>query len=302
MTTVLYLAGSARSGSTLVTSILGQSDGVVDVGEFWKIWWSKVDGVERSCGCGAPLGSCEFWRSVEEAAPGVFDPEPEVLGALREIGWARRMPRLWWDLRRGSSKTGAFAAALEAAYGAIAEVSGATVIVDSSKIPGPGLLVSKMETVEERVLHLVRDPRAIAMSWARRKDDAAGAAHLEPRAAGPVARAWVMRELSIETLLRSAVPGDRYLRVRYEDFARAPERITGEILRFGGIEAASPAFVGPSTVRLEPTHSAAGNPARFIAEDRRISPDERWRSELDPRVAREVGVLTAPLRLAYGYR
>ena len=85
MTSILYIAGAGRSGSTLLASVLGQSQGVVDVGEVWKVW--RVIGEPgRRCGCGSELVDCRFWGAVADAAPGVLDPEPVMLATIAGPG------------------------------------------------------------------------------------------------------------------------------------------------------------------------------------------------------------------------
>ena len=54
-------------------------------------------------------------------------------------------------------------------YTAIADTTGCDVIVDSSKWPQYGLLLSETLPFDVYVLHLVRDPRAVAYSWQRRQ-------------------------------------------------------------------------------------------------------------------------------------
>ena len=47
-------AGSGRSGSTLITTVLGQLDGCFAAGELRYLWQrGMVD--NRPCGCGAPF-------------------------------------------------------------------------------------------------------------------------------------------------------------------------------------------------------------------------------------------------------
>ena len=62
------------------------------------------------------------------------------------------------------------AAVLIPLYEAIAEVARARVVVDSSKLPTYAMLLDGIEGVDVRVAHLVRDPRAAAFSWQRKKE------------------------------------------------------------------------------------------------------------------------------------
>jgi len=299
VTTILYVAGAGRSGSTLLSAVLGQSTGVVDVGELWKIW--RVRGEPgRRCGCGADLLRCPFWASVADAAPGVLDSDPALLGTLARVGRARGSLRLWAQIAMGRGGVDDYSDRLARLYRAVAEVAGARVIVDSSKMPGPALVVESIPSVDVRVLHLTRDPRAVAASWQSRKLDPAGEHHLETRDPALVARAWMARAAATETIVRSGASG--YRRISYEDFATRPEAVVDEVLDFVGEPGGSPAFIGPARVLLEPTHSTGGNPGRFDRHEQSIALDERWRSQLGPKERRTVERITTPLRQAYGYR
>lgn len=54
-------------------------------------------------------------------------------------------------------------------YAAAAEVTGARLLIDSSKRPSDAALLRLLPDVEPFYLQLVRDPRAVAFSWQRRK-------------------------------------------------------------------------------------------------------------------------------------
>ena len=123
MTTVLFVAGAGRSGSTLLSSVLGQSTGVVDVGEVWKMWRLRQE-PDRFCGCGSRLDACPFWEAVATASPGLYDPDPEVMVAMARIGHARGSWRLWAQLKAGRGGVDAYAERLGRLYRSVAEVSG----------------------------------------------------------------------------------------------------------------------------------------------------------------------------------
>ena len=62
-------------------------------------------------------------------------------------------------------------------YRAVAEVTGARVVVDASKGPALGQALAGAPGIDLRMLNVVRDPRAVAWSWQREVDrphDAAG--------------------------------------------------------------------------------------------------------------------------------
>lgn len=59
--TLLYIGGFSRSGSTILSKILGEIDGFFNVGEPLYIWNSMLsrDGI---CGCGAQISKCKTWN------------------------------------------------------------------------------------------------------------------------------------------------------------------------------------------------------------------------------------------------
>src|SRR5215472_7373359 len=92
---VVYIAGSGRSGSTLLERTLGEIPGFVNVGELIDLFRREASRADR-CGCGLPFGDCPFWASVGErafggwAAPCIADVHP----LQRRVAQQRYLPRL----------------------------------------------------------------------------------------------------------------------------------------------------------------------------------------------------------------
>jgi hypothetical protein len=288
MTRVLYIAGSGRSGSTLVTTLLGQLDGVLAAGEL-RYLWQRGAVENRPCGCGLPFGECPVWMAVMKEV----DADPSGIAArLRQRLRMRRLPGLLWRRRVPGHPDDATLAAVYAAVGG-------KLVVDSSKLPPYGALVAGLPGVDLRVLHLVRDPRAAAFSWRRRRGlDGDGDAQLMSRP--PVAKAallWLVWNASAGLLWRRS---GRYLRVRYEDLVADPAATVQRIAAFAGVAGDLP-FIGPGTVRLAPTHSVAGNPSRHRSGEVRVAPDTEWVRGLSGTAFALVTLITAPLLRRFGY-
>jgi len=283
VTRVLFVAGSGRSGSTLVTNLLGQVDGVFAAGELRYLWQrGAMDG--RRCGCGRPFAECPVWTRVMKELDA--DP-PAVVDHLRRRLRMRRLPAMLWRRRVEAHP------AIPALYAAL----GDDLVVDSSKLPPYGLLVDGLPGVETRVLHLVRDPRATAFSWRRRRGlDGPGDDRLMSRP--PVAKAallWLVWNATAALLWRRS---GRYLRVRYEDLVADPAAVTGRIAAFAGVPA--PDVVG-TTVHLAPTHAVAGNPSRHRTGDVTVRVDDEWVNGLSRPAFALVTAITAPLLWRWRY-
>ena len=110
---------------------------------------------------------------------------------------------------------------------------------------------------------------------------------------------WNENGLGAEAL-RSHVPPDRWLFLRYEDFAAQPRAAIDRVLAFLGQDAPSP-FVDEDAVMLGTNHTVAGNPIRFRTGRVRIALDDEWRRRMPRSRQLAVRALALPLLLRYRY-
>lgn len=301
---VLYIAGFGRSGSTLLGNVLGQVDGFVSVGEIRSVWeYGLIQ--NKLCGCGAPFDECELWRPVvDEAFGDVSKVDPQKMIRLRE-GWARtkHIPLMLTPPGRRlvERRLAEYLDALGRLYHAVRTVSGSRVIVDTSKFPSYGFALEMAPSVDLRVVHLVRDPRAVAYSWQRKRlhPDPENPEYMPTRS--PVASAirWTARNLATEALWRGYP--ERRLLLRYEDFVAEPQKAVGRVLELVGEETASRPHVGEHEVKLGVNHNVWGNPSRFQTGTVEIRPDKEWAHHMKPADRCLISLLTFPLLTRYGY-
>jgi Sulfotransferase family len=297
---VLYIAGSGRSGSTILDRILGQLDGFFSAGELSNLWERGLVH-RRKCGCGVPIPECPVWSAVLAKGFGEVDAGRLAALARRRLR-PRSVPPLlaarWW---RREPRMDEYRQALASLYRAVQEHTGCRVVVDSSKSPLYAELLATIPGVDVHVVHLVRDARATAYSFRRKKrlpdfgDD-----RLMLRQHPLVsARRWDLWQVVTELLWRAR--RDRYLHLRYEDFISGPRPA---VLAIAGLVGEAPArlpFVDDRTVRLAVTHSVSGNPNRFGTGDVAVRPDDEWVAAMRPRDRVLVTAATWPLLLRYRY-
>jgi hypothetical protein len=150
-----------------------------------------------------------------------------------------------------------------------------------------------------RIVHVVRDPRAIYVSDRRRRRE---------RPTRPFS--WLMRvPLALEgfLLLQTALAwragmrrhralaarhGESYLLVRFEDLVAQPEETVGRLFGFLGV----PVPEAATQVKVVSRGANAGQPG-FDA-----SAAERWRTELHPFARRTLALLVGHQLAALGYR
>jgi hypothetical protein len=301
---VLYIAGWGRSGSTILESILGQLPGFFAAGELRYLWDRGVL-QNRRCGCGSGVRDCTTWRAILDRAYGGLDPlDARAMVELEERSIrTRHLVRMLAGRHGDELAPPEYRRNLAQLYQAIATETGSRVVVDSSKAPSYGFVVGELANVDLYVVHLVRDPRAVAHSWLRRKLQPAEDRKRHMRRHGPVYSS-LMWNLWNEAAHRlwGGDPG-RYLLLRYEDFVAAHEDTVAQIVDL--LDIAQPSetpFVGERTVSLRPTHSVSGNPSRFSTGVVSLTADDEWESRMARRHRVAAAAVAAPLLARYGYR
>jgi hypothetical protein len=306
-TPVLYLAGLGRSGSTLLERTFAGLEGAVAVGELVHLWQRGLLSNER-CGCGAAFLDCEFWGAVGDRAYGGWGQvdAAEMVELSERVDRTRYVPYMVTSTGPKSYRrdVGRLVSVLGPLYPAIADVSGAAVVVDSSKDPSYAYLLSRAAEIDLRVAHTIRDSPAVAYSWAKRvvRPDAHAStmSRWSPRRTSVM---WSGLNLVVRGLARRGVPVEL---ARYEDFVVDPAATFLRLVE--RLDLPRPAPDGPllaglreGHIDLGVDHTVSGNPIRFETGRMSIAEDRAWVEAFPAADRRLVEVLTAPVRLRFGY-
>jgi Sulfotransferase family len=306
---VIYLGGLGRSGTTLLERLLGELPGVCSAGEIIHLWQRGIAEGE-GCGCGKPLPDCEFWRDAGKAAFGsLAEVDIRRFNELRfMVDRNRYIPRLAAPALRPSLRRAVteYTGHYRRMYAGIAEASGCPVVVDSSKHPSLAFCLRWNPEVDLRVVHVVRDSRAVAYSWTQRvlRPESAADPYMQTYSPAATAALWNAQNGALQVLAMEGVPT---LRVRYEDLVASPAAVLREIAGFGGIPIGTRGlgFLGGEPAapwaELSASHTASGNPMRFVTGRIPIRTDDRWRTDMPAAQRRTVTALTLPLLARYGY-
>jgi hypothetical protein len=322
---VVFIAGAGRSGSTLLGNALGEMPSCFHGGEL-SFLIGQFDGSNsicgcgrsiaecasdpdapprwcpRICGCGHLLQECEFWQSVQAEAFGAESLSDDLveLGRFSVSGMSYR-PMSLLKLRRQallSASTGSlperYGDALRRIYLAIFNITGTEVIIDSSKRAMHVYLGATIRGIRTHVIHLVRDPRAIAYSWRGRREEVT----LTPSRSSVN---WLAGNLAVEALRRRAFESN-YTFVRYEDFINSPMDTLQDLGSRMGVRDSALPFVDASTLLMTDNHTVAGSPSRFLRGDVKFVPDDEWKLKMNRRDRALATLLTAPVLRHYGYR
>jgi hypothetical protein len=302
---VLYVGGYGRSGSTLVGRVLGESQDTICVGETCYLCTRGLLN-DVQCGCGQSFRSCSFWGAVGEEAFGGWDRvDTERLVEIDRItSRLRKLPFYWVpSLRpRFAAAIDDYASWLTKLYAAITSVSGAKTIVETSKDPNFALLLTRMSANDVRIIHLVRDSRAVAYSWTRNKQmpsPIGGQKFMPQFRPAASAASWLVSNAAFHAL---AIQHSRYIRITYEKFVEDPVGTLRELSDFAEQSLVLPATqMAGNRVRLGDHHIFSGNPMRARTGWLDISLDNEWQTTMARSHLAKVTAITWPLLRRYGY-
>lgn len=298
---VVYLTGTGRSGSTLLGNAVGSLPGALSAGEV-RFLLRRGIADDGMCGCRERVVECPVWQPALEKTFGTIPDRDEALrldAALTSLVRRRRVR--WW----ASGATSPEAEELIDLYGRLivnlADASGATAVVDSSKIATFGALLVRSPLLDVRPVHLVRDPRAVAYSWQREVASQAVPGYdgeMERFNAGKAAAMWLHSTVSVGTAYRKR--GIDVIDVRYEDFVAEPAATLRRVATFAGIPPDTD-FVRDDELDLRTSHAVAGNPNRMRSGPISLRADTAWKSDLATRDRLVVSALTTTHRRGHGY-
>lgn len=296
---LVYIASPSYSGSTLLTFLLGAHP---DIGTVGELKWGEIDLETYRCSCGELLRECPFWTTVAErmAARGLpFDLRRPA------TDFRCRGNRVADRLVRARVRHGLFEAARDALIGvwptwrrtrptvaavnrALIEITldlqQARVFVDSSKDPVRLKYLAATGDYDLRVIHLLRDGRAVTNSSIKNKTEPADLA----------AREWARTHRQIERLGRYLGPG-RLRRVRYEDLCAEPRTVLDDVFRFLGLGP----FDAVAALDTAP-HHILGNRMR-LGNRSAVRLNEEWRTALSEADWATFDRLAGTANRLYGY-
>ncbi len=301
---VLYIAGCGRSGSTLLARLLGQADGWVSAGELISIWSRGVLG-DWPCDCGERFTACPHWKAVfDQTWRGMDRVDARLASQTDRRLRAQLLPTLLRtprDRRYTSADCEPYKQITQQLYAGLAALNGSRVVVDSSKFAKYALFLDRLPEIDLRVVHLVRDSRAVSFSYFRpipRHPGASAGNHLRTHGVAGSSQLWLRENLSAEALKAVGIP---YVRMRYEDLCRDPAPFLQRVADFVGEGPLGLAVKDRSTFEIRPTHGPSGNPSRFRTGDVTVREDNEWTAKMKTSNTVLSTLLTWPLLARYGY-
>lgn len=300
---IIYIMGSARSGTTVLNSLLGSHPEATGLGELQRL---PSSGWQRNefCACGTRVLACAFWESVRTRwqALGGDTASPQAIAALQDEFERTRASLPLIRNRPWRRAATAYATAARLLLRAISDSTGGRWIVDSSKSPSRALALSRIEGVDVRLLHLVRDPRGVAHSLRKpyaRNPSGGIQQRVRGRRVSATAVRWALLNRLAEHAAAELGP-EKSCRIRYEDLAQDPVRTLAPVSDMCGVDFEPIARRVAEGMEISTGHTVAGNRVRMGGAIR-MQLDTEWHVGLRNRDQRLVRLIAAPLLHRYGY-
>jgi hypothetical protein len=227
------------------------------------------------CTCRRPLTECELWGPVLSGDGGL--PVPT---ALNVDGQIRKALALLPAIATGRPRSRASAEVERTwrMFDRVGEVSGADVVIDSTKsLMRFARLAAEPRGHDMRLIHLVRDPRGFVLSRSRSRPyptprGEPGKSRQQPAALAFVD--WIVQNILV-SIYGELHWRDRYTVVTYEEMVSSPAETLERLAGFLGLEFEPDRQLPPFEGDF---HLLGGNASRLTFSE--LRPDKRWRTEL----------------------
>ncbi len=156
--------GCARSGSTLTGILLGNNISILDVGEL--VDFPKLRG--KPNGYGIDTANFHFWEKVKKYPPKTKETNySELYSISKKIESNKNFFLNYFNFTH-SKLVKAYKKYINDIFDSIFEISGKSVIIDSSKYAGRALALLKYLDKDIHIIYLVRNPIGVVESFSKK--------------------------------------------------------------------------------------------------------------------------------------
>lgn len=257
---IYYIAGAGRSGSTLLDISLGNLSGHQSLGEL--IFFVENGLIENEyCSCGSRVQDCSFWRKVAQrwGAKRKLSLE-EYQKTQKELLRNKNTFRNIYHSIFPTSLQRLYYSDQAALYEILFEETGKSILIDSSK-NAQYILVLRKLSIPFKVLHLTRSFSGVLNSTKKefKKDPSQGLERdMKPQSFRYSLAIW----LTDNVLTWIFALGKPYQRIRYEELIDSPVDTIGKVGSLANDEINLLSNRGP----LLAPHLVAGNKMRMGKE------------------------------------
>lgn len=284
---LVYLMGAGRSGTTILSLLLGNNRNAKALGELHQL--PDYFSLEKDCSCGKILSSCPFWSEYYPKLHQQFDSDIYRQQA-RELESHRYVAKYFFSPKR-AEKFSEYVQANKCMFNKLSEGRG-PVLIDSAKYIGRALALNTVLKDEIHFIYLVRDPRGVANSFSKNVQTQRG--WLSSTIYYVIVNCVAL--ITTKTLLRGKVQ-----KIRYEDLLSNPASTLNTLSENLGVDVRDVNQLLISGSSMQTGHVIGGN--RLVRKGNvTFSNSDNWKALLPTWKRISIWVLTLPLNLINKYR
>ncbi len=256
MPEIVYIMGTARSGSTVLEIMLAASPGILAAGEVTHIF---QDGFldDAVCACGKNTTECAVWGEVGRLTAWGTGELEKIARMVRSLESHANYPRMVLGLFSGRAKR-RYREVNKAVLENLSRVTGAHTIVDSSKYAGRALALSRAYRDKVWVIALTRSPEGILSAF--RKDNP-----VEQKSKSLTGAMLYYLYVATATRLTASILGKRALCIGFEQLAANPVETLARIERWCGLDLSAARARLAREESFDTGHIVTGNRLRKAA-------------------------------------
>ncbi len=250
---ILYIMGTGRSGTTILEILLSNNSDIFGVGEITHIF---QDGFinDEICSCGKPASICEHWSTVRQKCEWTDADIPKLNQLFINIAWHTQFPKVAANRVPKDQKI-LFEKTNKCLFQMSAKISGAEIIIDSSKYAGRALELARAFPTKVKIICLTRSPAGLVKAF--KKTDAA---EQKPKSL-PATLFYYIYTIACFRIVAWMLKS-RVLRIRYEDMISDPDKILSKIESWANIDLSQTKNILKEKQWLEAGHIVTGNRLR----------------------------------------
>jgi len=301
---LIYITGKGHSGSTILDLLLGNHPLVSSGGEFRGLWKPNH---QKKCSCGSEILECEYWQGIRKAymaalnideeqfyqhpvcyvSPGKFRFIPKLIDLVLVTGKSQLFDNLA-DHFEYFNAYRQFSNDVWTLYRFMCKINQTRFIVDSSKGAQRLMLLYMTNPQDMKVIHLVRDGRAVLHSELKRgRDDVR-----------EIAREWKLINKHSLYSLRTISSNNKIL-IRYEDLCMDTPGVMHKLYKFLDIEPIDNFFLGGREHHLVPGNAMLRNLSSI--ESSEVKLNELWKEHLTKDQISTFDSIAGKLNRKFGY-
>lgn len=290
-------------GATLLSCLLSNHSKISAMGDTLPQKRFLEEGA-ATCSCGETIDRCKFWQKViGEFNPNLVYRDKNILPMYPVVFNNEYVNYLFskyitlfflyskknlWDCLKQSCTS--FLNVYENFYKFVCYLQSTSFFVDGKKDLVKISVLISMENFKSkiRIIHLIRDPRAVYYSHLRRNS---------PLTLDKFCRSWVAFHQRTEKLGELLPARGQYYFLRYEDLCQSPPSIMENVQNFLGVPLENLTLPNPAC-KLK---HLIGN-TMLQTFDGKIKLDTNWRNNLSEEIQMKITHLTEPFFSHFGYR